>query len=116
MDVRQLRYFGAIAELGSVSAAANRLGVAQPSLSQHVKHLEEELGVTLLRRDLRAASFCTDAGQILLAHAKSILDAVDVAVADLRNQSSELKGSSNLRNTEFSKQRALGTSLRNGAT
>jgi LysR family transcriptional regulator, nitrogen assimilation regulatory protein len=91
MDVRQLRYFGAIAELGSVSAAANRLGVAQPSLSQHVKHLEEELGVTLLVRSPRGV-ILTDAGQILLAHAKSILDAVDVAVADLRNQSSELKG------------------------
>ena len=53
MDVRQLRYFGAIADLGSVSAAAHRLGVAQPSLSQHVKHLEEELGVSLLVRSPR---------------------------------------------------------------
>jgi LysR family nitrogen assimilation transcriptional regulator len=91
MDVRQLRYFGVIAELGSVSAAANRLGVAQPSLSLHVKNLEEELGITLLVRSPRGV-ILTDAGQILLAHAKSILDAVDVAVADLRNQSSELKG------------------------
>ena len=92
MDVRQLRYFGAIAELGSVSAAAHRLGVAQPSLSQHVKHLEEELGITLLVRSPRGV-ILTEGGQILLAHAKSILDAVDMAVGDLRNHSSsELKG------------------------
>jgi len=92
MDVRQLRYFGAIAELGSVSAAAHRLGVAQPSLSQHVKHLEEELGITLLVRSPRGV-ILTEGGQILLAHAKSILDAVDIAIGDLRNHSSsELKG------------------------
>ncbi len=91
MDVRQLRYFGTIAELGSVSAAAHRLGVAQPSLSQHVKHLEEELGVTLLVRSPRGV-ILTEGGQILLAHAKSILDAVELAVADVRNHSHELKG------------------------
>ena len=92
MDVRQLRYFNTIAELGSVSAAAHRLGVAQPSLSQHVKNLEEELGITLLIRSPRGV-ILTEGGQILLAHAKSILDAVDLAVGDLRNHSSsELKG------------------------
>jgi LysR family nitrogen assimilation transcriptional regulator len=91
MDVRQLRYFGTIAELGSVSAAAHRLGVAQPSLSQHVKHLEEELGVPLLVRSPRGV-ILTEGGQILLAHAKSILDAVELAVADVRNHAQELKG------------------------
>lgn len=92
MDIRQLRYFGTIAEIGSVSAAAHRLGVAQPSLSQHVKHLEEELGITLLIRSPRGVML-TEGGQILLAHAKSILDAVDMAIGDLRNHSSsELKG------------------------
>lgn len=95
MDVRQLRYFAVIAELGSVSAAAHRLGVAQPSLSQHVKHLELELGVTLLVRSPRGV-IPTESGQILLAHAKSILDAVDLAVADVRNTSSELKGAVSL--------------------
>lgn len=91
MDVRQLRYFGVIAEFGSMSAAALRLGVAQPSLSQHVKHLEEELGITLLVRSPRGVAL-TEGGKILLAHAKSILDAVDLAVADVRNHSCDLKG------------------------
>jgi len=91
MDVRQLRYFIAIAELGSVSAAAHRLGVAQPSLSQHVKHLEEELGVTLLIRSPRGVSL-TDSGQILLAHATSILNSVELAVSDIKDRSGELRG------------------------
>jgi len=91
MDVRQLRYFVSIAELGSVSAAAHRLGVAQPSLSQHVKHLEEELGVDLLVRSPRGVSL-TESGQILLAHATTILSSVELAIADIRDRSGELKG------------------------
>jgi LysR family nitrogen assimilation transcriptional regulator len=91
MDVRQLRYFVSIAELGSVSAAAHRLGVAQPSLSQHVKHLEEELGVDLLIRSPRGVSL-TESGQILLAHATSILNSVELAVTDIKERSGELKG------------------------
>ncbi len=47
MDVRQLRYFVAIAEEGSLSAAAQRLNVAQPSLSQHVIALVVDGGITL---------------------------------------------------------------------
>ncbi len=92
MDVRQLRYFVRIAELGSVSAASHRLGVAQPSLSQHVKHLEQELGVDLLVRSSRGVSL-TDSGQILLSHAQSIVHAVDVAVTEIKDRSGELRGS-----------------------
>jgi LysR family transcriptional regulator, nitrogen assimilation regulatory protein len=48
VDIKQLRYFIAIAEEGSLSAASLRLSVAQPSLSQHVIKIEQELGVTLI--------------------------------------------------------------------
>ena len=92
MDVRQLRYFVRIAELGSVSAASHRLGVAQPSLSQHIKHLEQELGVDLLIRSSRGVSL-TDSGQILLSHATSIVNAVDVAVTEIKDRSGEVRGS-----------------------
>jgi len=56
MDVRHLRYFAAIAEEGSLSGAAARIGIAQPSLSQHVKTLETRLGVALVSRSPRGVT------------------------------------------------------------
>lgn len=91
MDVRQLRYFACIAELGSLSAASQRLGVAQPSLSHHVKNLEEELGVELVVRSSRGVSV-TENGRILLSHARRILNAVELAVAELRDRADEPRG------------------------
>ncbi|WP_374306664.1 LysR family transcriptional regulator [Dongia sp.] len=72
MDLRQLRYFVAIVEHGSFSKAANQLRVAQPALSQHLRHMEEELGVTLLHRGTRGV-LPTEAGERLLQRAKAIL-------------------------------------------
>jgi LysR family transcriptional regulator, nitrogen assimilation regulatory protein len=91
MDVRQLRYFVCIAELGSLSAASQRLGIAQPSLSQHVKNLEEELDVELLVRSSKGVRV-TESGQILLTHASRVIRALEAAVADLRDQSGEPRG------------------------
>lgn len=72
MDFRQLRYFVEIAEAGSFSKAAETLRIAQPSLSQHVRSLEEELGVELLERHARGVT-PTDLGLVLCEHARSIL-------------------------------------------
>lgn len=72
MDLRQLKYFSAVVESGSFSKAADRLHVAQPSLSQHVRHMEEELGVMLLHRGAHGVS-ATEAGDRLHRHAKHIL-------------------------------------------
>ncbi|PBC70852.1 DNA-binding transcriptional LysR family regulator [Streptomyces sp. TLI_235] len=78
MQLRQLRYFTAVAELGNFTRAAERLHVAQPSLSQQIKALERELGAELLHRS-RGATTPTDAGQALLPLARRILADTDSA-------------------------------------
>jgi LysR family transcriptional regulator, nitrogen assimilation regulatory protein len=72
MDIRQLRYFKTVAEIGSFSAAARYLGVAQPALSRHVKALEGELGVVLLHRGVRGIDL-TPFGERLLHSASALL-------------------------------------------
>lgn len=72
MDLRQLRYFSKVVENGSFSRAANQLRVAQPALSQHVRHMEEELGVSLLHRSAKGVK-PTEAGERLLRRANRIL-------------------------------------------
>lgn len=91
MDVRQLRYFVAIAEEGSLSAAAQRVNVAQPSLSQHVIALERELDVRLLERSPRGVSL-TESGEILLSHARDVIAALERAATAVRQSGSEPQG------------------------
>ena len=73
MDLRQLRYFAKVVESGSFSKAASQLHVAQPALSQHVRHMEEELGVVLLHRAASGVK-ATEAGERLMVHAKRIIE------------------------------------------
>jgi LysR family nitrogen assimilation transcriptional regulator len=91
MDIRQLRCFLATVEEGSLSAAALKLQLAQPSLSQHVARLEEELGVQLLIRTPRGVT-PTESGQALANHARSILEALALAEQDVRHFSGEPRG------------------------
>jgi LysR family nitrogen assimilation transcriptional regulator len=91
MDIKQLRYFIAIAEEGSLSAAAQRVNVAQPSLSQHVLSLERELGVTLMERSPRGVTL-TESGTILLNHARDVSRALEHAINAVRETSNEPQG------------------------
>lgn len=78
-----MRQFVAIAEEGSLSAAAARIGIAQPSLSQLVKQMEDRLGVPLLIRSPKGVAL-TDAGQTLVARAREIIAATDRAMEEVR--------------------------------
>jgi DNA-binding transcriptional LysR family regulator len=72
MDLKSLRYFVAIADTGSFTAAAAKVRVAQPALSRHMRELEGELGVALLRRTARGAVL-TQEGAVLYESARRIL-------------------------------------------
>lgn len=80
MELRQLRYFVAIVDHGSLSRAALILHVAQPALTQQLRQLEEELGVQLLHRTAQGV-LSTDAGKVFYEHAQAILK----QVADARS-------------------------------
>jgi DNA-binding transcriptional LysR family regulator len=95
MDERRLRYFLAVVEEGGVTAAAARLHIAQPSLSQALRAFETELGVELFHRAGRTLRL-SSAGQELIGPARQALLAIDEArnavsgVTELRSGTLEL--------------------------
>jgi LysR family hydrogen peroxide-inducible transcriptional activator len=91
MEVHQLRYFCAVAETGSFTRAAEREQVAQPSLSQQIMKLEEELGVRLfdrLGRTVRLTGF----GQVFLPRARAILGELKAAKDEVAERQVAVSG------------------------
>jgi DNA-binding transcriptional LysR family regulator len=78
VELRHLRYFIAVAEELHFRRAAERLHVAQPAVSEQIRKLEAELGVTLLSRNNRNVSL-TEAGAAMLLEARRVLDQAEVA-------------------------------------
>src|SRR5262249_52758037 len=83
MELRHLRYFVAVGEELSFTRAAERLHIAQPPLSQQIRQLEEELGVTLFERAARPVRL-SEAGLLFFDRARELLAALEATVADTR--------------------------------
>jgi DNA-binding transcriptional LysR family regulator len=89
--IEVLRAYVRLVERGSFTAVAEELGIGQSTVSKWLAGLEEELGVQLLDRTTRSQRV-TDAGQRFYEHAVELVNDFDVAVADVREQATTLRG------------------------
>lgn len=92
LNLSQLQTFVTVMSEGSMTAAADKLYLTQPAVSQQIRNLEEELGVDLLVRGVRVIK-ATAQGEVLFEHAKRILLQVQQAEVAVKSMGSELKGS-----------------------
>ncbi|MBA3963253.1 MAG: LysR family transcriptional regulator [Chthoniobacterales bacterium] len=95
LDLRHLRYFLAVAEAGSFSRAADRLGVSQPNVSQQMRDLETALRVSLFQRRGKRI-LLTSAGRIFEEHARSILRQIESFLEELSTEPGQMRGALHL--------------------
>lgn len=88
---RQLQFFVAAAEQGSVSGAAKMLSISQSSVTEAIRALEDDLGVTLFERQARGIAI-THKGSAFLRHARQILSDVAIARHAFRDEAEEARG------------------------
>jgi LysR family cyn operon transcriptional activator len=91
VEVRHLRYFLAVAEAGSFSRAADRLGISQPSISQQIRDLESGLRVPLFQRRGRRI-LLTPNGVAFRGHARAILRQLEICLQELGGAPGQLRG------------------------
>lgn len=83
MELRQLRYFVAVAETGNISRAAQKIFLTQPALSRQIKALEDEIGQCLLERQAHSIRL-TPVGEALLREARELLQRADQMLERVR--------------------------------
>src|SRR6266481_10154692 len=91
LEIRHFRYFLAVAEAGSFSRAADRLGVSQPNISQQLRDLETALRVDLFQRRGKRI-LLTSAGLIFQEHARAILRQVEAFLQELTIEPGKMRG------------------------
>ena len=92
MELKSIKYFIVVAELGSISRAAGQLGLVQPALTRHIKQLESEFSVRLLNRLPRGVQL-TAAGREFLEHCRRIMEEVARAGHEFTSHANKPKGS-----------------------
>jgi LysR family cyn operon transcriptional activator len=95
LEIRHLRYFLAVAEAGSFSRAADRLGISQPSVSQQMRDLEAGLRVSLFQRRGKRI-LLTSRGLIFQEHARAVLRQLENFLQELSMESGQLRGTLHL--------------------
>jgi DNA-binding transcriptional LysR family regulator len=95
VELRHLRHFTAIVELGSFSRAAEQFALTQSALTRSIKTLEESIGIGLLKRGASGAT-ATRGGAALYEYAKFLLHEADRIRADVHRAAADLEGSINL--------------------
>src|ERR1700693_2009864 len=80
VELRHLRYFVAVADAGTFTQAAERMYIAQPTLSQQIRRLEEMVGAPLLQRRGEGVRL-TDAGTVFLEESRALLSMVEHGVS-----------------------------------
>jgi len=101
MDIKQLRYFIAIAEQGTISKAAEHLHMAQPPLSRQLKMMEDELGVVLFDRNKKKKVTLTAQGELFLKKAKKLLHGMEEAILEVKEFSEEISGTLSVGSTIY---------------
>lgn len=91
MNLRSLRYFLKVAELGSITRAAVALHITQPSLTQHLRHLEDHFGLALFMRHGRGV-ILTEAGRTLRFKAEILIDQIDGLQSELETSEARPHG------------------------
>lgn len=91
MDLRQLRYFSALADTLNFHRAAERLHISQPPLSVAIRKLEDELGVALFEREPRGVRL-TEAGQAALGPARDVVELVEQVRGAVREGAAGRRG------------------------
>ena len=101
LDWSLVQSFLAVAEAGSLSAAARQLGLTQPTVGRHIQTLEQRLGVDLFNRQARGMNL-TEQGTTLLEHARNMREAAEALSLHAAGKNSDLKGSVRITASVFS--------------
>ena len=92
--IEELKTFITVVEVKNFTKAAEQLNLSQPSVSNHIKNLENYFGVTLINRSVKQKSiFITERGYILYKKAKEIVSLLETTYMEIQNKSDSIKGS-----------------------